>query len=190
MTADALRLRRARRAIYGPPMLALVGVALIAAGVFGLATRDDAHDTNTALVPPATVHAAQSFVLVDARGRLYPGGGTDRTAAMDTIVPKNAAVVAATASPDGGHWLVTSDGRVVGVGTKPLGEHKIRRDRLRSSASPRHPRAATGSHAPTVTSMHSVLGNVVTSPVRITHAWSTSRRAPTGATGSRCPTGR
>lgn len=126
MTADALRLRRARRAIYGPPTLALVGVALAAAGVFGLATHDRASGTSTAaLVPPATVHAAQSFVLVDARGRLYPGGFADRPTAVHAVVPKDATVVGAAVSPDGGHWLVTSDGRVIGVGTPSLGQYKI-----------------------------------------------------------------
>jgi outer membrane protein assembly factor BamB len=127
MTADALRLRRARRAIYGPPTLALVGVALVAAGVFGLATYDGASGTSTtALLPPVTVRAAQNFVLVDARGRLYPGGVANRPNAVHAVVPKDATVVGATVSPDGGHWLVTRDGRVIGVGTRALGQHKIR----------------------------------------------------------------
>jgi hypothetical protein len=127
MTADALRLRRARRAIYGPPTLAIVGVALVAAGVAGLATYERASGTSTAtLLPPVTVHAAQNFVLVDARGRFSPGGAANRPAGEHADVPKDATVVGATISADGGHWLVTSDGRVIGVGTRSLGQHKIR----------------------------------------------------------------
>ncbi len=129
MSADALRLRRARRAIYGPPTLALVGVALVAAGVFGLATHESSTPNTSAasLVPPATVDAAQSFVLVDARGRLYPGGTADAANVVKAVVPKNATVVAAAVAPDGGHWLATSDGRVIAVGTESLGQHKVSR---------------------------------------------------------------
>ncbi len=109
-------------------LVAIVGVTLVAAGVFGLATHDRAPGTSTAaLVPPVTVHAVDRFVLVDARGRLYAGGAADRPSASDAVVSKDATVVGATASPDGGHWLVTSDGRVIGVGTPSLGQHRIRR---------------------------------------------------------------
>ena len=126
MTVDAIRLRRARRSIYGPPALAVAGAVLAAAGFFGLATRDTGRSpAPAALVPPVTVHAAQSFILVDAQGRLSPGDPADRAGAVHAIVPTGATVVGAAVSPDRGHWLVTRDGQVIGVATRSLGQHKV-----------------------------------------------------------------
>jgi ligand-binding sensor domain-containing protein len=133
MTADLARLRRARRAIYGPPIAAVVGVALIAAGVIGLIThRNEANVSRSSsgvLVPPATLDAANQFVLVDTKGRLYPGGAAGPGKTVRAEVPAGATIVAAATAqdPDGGHWLATRDGRVIGVGTKSLGQHQVGR---------------------------------------------------------------
>jgi hypothetical protein len=130
MTADALRLRRARRAIYGPPILGMVGVALVASGVLGLATHEASTDRTSppAIVPPATLDVSRSFVLVDLRGRLYPGGATDAGTVKRATLPRGATVVAAATAqyPEDGYWLATRDGRVLGVGTASLGQPQVR----------------------------------------------------------------
>jgi hypothetical protein len=129
MTVDAMRLRRARRAIYGPPIAGLLGVACIAIGVLGLATyatSDTTTSTNT-LVPPLTLDVASSFVLVDANGLLYPGGVADNSSAGKPAIPRGAKIVAAATArtPAGnGRWLATSDGRVIGVGVRSLGPQR------------------------------------------------------------------
>src|SRR5215218_3635255 len=107
MTADALRLRKARRAIYGPPLAALVGVALIGAGVIGLvanSTSDSDDAPKVAVAPPAAIDAIREFTLIDTQGRLYRGGENDPAAIVRPSIPRGTAVVAAAPSPTGGHW--------------------------------------------------------------------------------------
>jgi hypothetical protein len=129
MSADALRLRRARRAIYGPPITALIGVAFIAAGLTGLVVtnRSSSDAPPSVLVPPVAVEAASAFTLIDAQGQMYPGGRVDTSTAAATAIPPDTTVAAATLASlaTGGHWLATRDGQVIGVGALAFGGHRV-----------------------------------------------------------------
>jgi hypothetical protein len=139
MTADAIHLRRVRRAVYGPPATAIVGAALFAIGALGLSharTNDTAVSrTQTPLAPapapvsPAT-RAQPEFVLVGSNGRLYPGGGNG-TAPLPVA---DAPVVGAARGPTGGYWLARSDGRVIGYGIAGLGGLRLRETEPRITA--------------------------------------------------------
>src|SRR4051812_48702687 len=107
MTVDALQLRRARRAIYGPPLTGLFGIALAISGAIGIvSTRDDATTAvrrpGVRLVPPQ-VAANHGYVVVGADGRIYTNG----EAMISALVPaglRGAKVVGAARALSGGWW--------------------------------------------------------------------------------------
>lgn len=127
MSIDAIQLRRARAAIYGPPLMALAGVVFVAVGVAGLSDRDTATfpgvarvdaapptpravapDLGAPPVAPPAATASKGYLVVSADGKVQPGG--------NAIIPSGATIVGATRAPARGYWLATGDGRVVGVG--------------------------------------------------------------------------
>jgi hypothetical protein len=123
MTVDALRLRRARRAIYGPPITGLLAAVLTFVGVYGLVTHQPsqaAPPTGPAinLIAPKMV-AHPGYVIVTADGRMF-------TNAADGVqaVPALAHIVGAARRADGRYWLASADGRVWVSGTHT--QHSIR----------------------------------------------------------------
>jgi hypothetical protein len=128
MTADAIHLRRVRRAVYGPPATAIVGAALLSIGALGLSHARTHDSTVTATrTPPAAAPASPitrpqpAFVLVGSNGRLYPGGGNGTA----PIPLGDAPIVGAARGPTGGYWLARTDGRVVGYGIAALGTVRL-----------------------------------------------------------------
>jgi ligand-binding sensor domain-containing protein len=137
MNVDAIQLRRARAAIYGPPLMAVIGLVFVAAGVAGLSDRsttefpgiarietdtptprDGPHVGAPPVAPPAAT-APKGYVVVSAGGKLKPGG--------KAIIPAGATIVGATRAPARGYWLATDDGRVVGVGVPSAGNQALAR---------------------------------------------------------------
>ena len=124
MTVDALQLRRARRAIYGPPLTGLFGIALAISGVIGVvATRDNATTVTTRpavrLIPPK-VAASHGYVVVGADGRIYTNGDSS----ISALVPaglRGARIVGAARALSGGWWLASDDGRVFASNTPARG---------------------------------------------------------------------
>ncbi len=124
MSASALQLRRARRAIYGPPSIAFIGLALIAAGAAGLiahathsSTATVAEPPQTGLAPPAA-EVLPSYVVVGAHGALSSGS--------TITLPRGATVVGAAPAPTRGYWIATSDGNVFGIGVATRGAHRVK----------------------------------------------------------------
>ena len=134
MTANAIPVRRARIAIFGPFAAGMIGAALIAAGVAGLVIHRSSHVTRavtspaTVSLPPATiglprtmnqvVPTAGLFGLLTANGALSTPGdpelGQSKGAHAGTFV-------GAVTNFDGGVWLVTDRGQVIGVHAQVLG---------------------------------------------------------------------
>jgi hypothetical protein len=117
MTVDAVRLRRARRAIYGPPITGLLAAVFTMVGVYGLVT----HHHTEAAAPPTTpaVHliapkivAHPGYVMVTADGRMYTNAAHGVQA-----VPALTHIVGAARRPDGRYWLASADGHVWVSGT-------------------------------------------------------------------------
>lgn len=133
MVIDPQRLTRARRAIYGPMVLAVVGTVLCAAGVAGVTTAGGTRPSLSGSPDqPQSVSATEKvgktgavldrYALVAQSGRIYrPDAGQPIT----TPLPADAVIVGAAPSPDGGLWLASNDGRVFGAGTRSLGEHRL-----------------------------------------------------------------
>ena len=123
MTVDAVRLRRARRAIYGPPITGLLAAVFTMVGVYGLVTH---HHTEAAAPPTTGVHliapkvvAHPGYVIVTADGRMFTNAGRGVQA-----VPALAHIVGAARRKDGRYWLASDDGHVWVSGTHTL--HSIR----------------------------------------------------------------
>ena len=132
MAIDQQRVTRARRAIYGPMVLAIVGSVLCAAGIAGVTTAGgsrpslagapDNPQPASATKKTGTAGAAlEPYALVAQSGRIYRPGSDPVT----TPLPAGAVIVGAAPSPDGGLWLASADGRVFGAGTRSLGEHPL-----------------------------------------------------------------
>jgi hypothetical protein len=123
MTVNAVKLRHARRAIYGPPITGLLAAVLTMAGVYGLVTY---HHTGVAapttpalhLVSPRTV-AHPGYVMVTADGRMFTNAAHGVQA-----VPALTHIVGAARRTDGRYWLASADGHVWVSGTHT--QHAIR----------------------------------------------------------------
>ena len=133
MTTAALRVRRARFAIYGPPVVAIVGGALIAVGIVGLAlnrettTRDAVVGPSTVTLPRGNTHvvpSAGAFALLSADGALYTPA--DPELGQPTVTSKAGTVVGGATAVDGSVWLVTDRGQVIGVHAPVLGSMLLR----------------------------------------------------------------
>jgi hypothetical protein len=123
MSADALHVRRARQAIYGPPISAVVGLVLAAVGIIGLAVRDEATPAAAPAVEPALVPPISStFVLVDAEANIYRDG--DLGAPVPVRAKDLDAIVGAARAATGGLWLIDANGSVAGRRAPVLGEVK------------------------------------------------------------------
>ena len=119
MSADALQVRRARLAIYGPPTTAIAGALLAAIGILGFALTHDETTTPPsfdAAAPPASIGApaataAATYLLVAADGHVYSSTSPDHAVAA----PKGARapIVGAAAAAGGGLWIATADGHVL-----------------------------------------------------------------------------
>jgi hypothetical protein len=123
MTVDTIRLRRARRAIYGPPITGLLAAILTLVGVHGLVTH---HSTETAAPPRPGVHlispkivANPGYVMVTADGRMFTNAAHGVQA-----VPALTHIVGAARRADGRYWLASADGHVWVSGTHT--QHAIR----------------------------------------------------------------
>ena len=141
MTADAIRVRRARVAVYGPAATGLIGAALLVSGTIGLAVHEFGGSTAAqtqapAVVQPATPAAPAPAItpdspalpvhgqleLVGADARLYPVG--DLAQPLIGIPPRTLGrerIVGAARAATGGAWLATADGHVYSAGAHPFG---------------------------------------------------------------------
>jgi hypothetical protein len=124
MTVDAVRLRRARRAIYGPPITGLLAAVFTLAGVYGLVT----HHSPEAAAPAAspgmhliapTIDSNPGYVMVTADGRMFTNAAHGVQA-----VPALTHIVDAARRADGRYWLASADGHVWVSGTHT--QHAIR----------------------------------------------------------------
>lgn len=133
-----------RAAVFGPPLLALVGALLLVAGGLGLSLSGDDDtaapppviriepgDETTSSAPtgppgstgtpegsiPPGPAAPNAYLLVSKEGRLLPSGQLQ--------LPPNTSIVGAARSRVSGHWLATGDGHVLGVGTPVNGESPL-----------------------------------------------------------------
>jgi hypothetical protein len=115
MSADALHVRRTRQAIYGPPISAVIGLALAAIGIAGLALRADTTTSPPSLSDAPAVVAPEvvSFALIDVEGHIYRNGNL-----ADPIPTRDAArldaIVGAARAATGGLWLADANGYVAG----------------------------------------------------------------------------
>jgi len=116
VTSGTLRVRRARLSVVGPPATALLGAALLIAGILGLTTtRNPLRPTLPDPAPAVTVPAG--FTVVTRDGTLYPGGSYARPLGP-SISPGTPVIGAATAAA-GGVWMTKADGSVVAEGEVP-----------------------------------------------------------------------
>jgi hypothetical protein len=134
MTTNAIPVRRARIAIFGPFAAGVIGATLIAAGVAGLVIHRSSHATRavtspaTVSLPPATfglprtanqvVPTAGLFGLVTADGVLSMPGDPELGQLKGTHA---GTFVGAATNYDGGVWLVTDRGQVIGLHAPVLG---------------------------------------------------------------------
>jgi hypothetical protein len=118
MTADALQLRRARRAIYGPPITGLVAAVLTLVGVYGLVTNHRSEAAAVRVTTPTLnliapqVIAHPTYALVTADGNLFVNATTATSGAASKEI------VGASRRLDGGFWLASADGHVYVSGSR------------------------------------------------------------------------
>ncbi|HET9729497.1 MAG TPA: hypothetical protein VFR41_08770 [Acidimicrobiia bacterium] len=130
MTADAHQLARARRAVFGPPILGAIGAVLLVVGALGLdrtdssASPDENTPTSEVQTPGTLIPAKRGYDVVTADAHMFRNGDIAANAVLVPNLPKGDRVVAATAAHVGGGgaaWLVTATGHVLDWGTPHYG---------------------------------------------------------------------
>jgi hypothetical protein len=133
MTVDAKHLRRARRAVYGPPVMGAIGAIMALVGAFGLESTDGASKTERTsespsndlplqFQPPTTLTSGRGgFFVVTADAQVYRSQDLAHAAKLPFLAPGEH-VVAGAEAPNDGYWLVTEGGKVLAVAAPPYGE--------------------------------------------------------------------
>ncbi|HEV7526368.1 MAG TPA: hypothetical protein VGP92_15465 [Acidimicrobiia bacterium] len=142
MSADALRVRRARVAIYGPVATGVFGIALVVAGAVGFTlSQGSAGSSPPASSPVGSVSEPSTqgaFILVGVDAHVYPLGNLAQprfalSSASDKVpaAPAKSRIVGAAGASSGGLWLATADGHVYASTAAALGSATLGRGAAR-----------------------------------------------------------
>ena len=131
MTTATLRARRARLAIFGPPVVAIAGAVLVAAGVVGLVTtRRTTTPAPSVSAPVVATPIPAAFAVVARNGAVYARGNYAHPLAAPAS--SRTPVIGAASAAAGGVWMAKPDGTVIAEGAVPT----LRSARLPRRAAP------------------------------------------------------